>query len=353
MSRRHSQDRTLNYDPEADFFEDAGIPIWFATKMPEPWDYYYWHQWQAAWADVTLGVANNVWRKEGAKLYATHRDPFLREDLQDWLLVEAVQAGADFKPDAWHPQPHLQYAAFLYGCLRKKARWHFAEVIGPNHTPRGREARDAYGRGVDSTERLDDMESETGGAVQRYAIYGNPFEAADPVQVLIQMEDLAQQIEDLERDDPPGGYVSRSDVCLMNLCTSPAAGRGLCHTHYNQERRHSLDRGDWEPQAPRAGCEVEDCEAEHYSRGRCRPHYRELRAAEAPECTVEDCDSPQATKGLCTSHYAIQRRRGPDAPLGRVNHSRTGPCKIPDCDAPITAKGLCGPHYRAHRKGRL
>lgn len=344
MSRRHSQDRTLDVGPRADapwsHFESAGIPWWYATRMPEPWDYYFWHQWASAWAEITMAVCENVWRKQGARIYATHRDVELREDLRGWLVVKAVESAANFNPDPWHPNPHLQWAKYLYNFLNPAARYHFAEVVGSDSRPGGLAARAAYAAGIDSTEALDEREAEGGRAVSRHPLHGYDHMADDPAAVVIRMEELATQVEQIEREDRRAGrYTFITETCLVNLCTRPTEARGLCTAHYQAERKHAQDRGDWQPRQAAQDCEVDGCDQAHFSRGRCRPHYRELRAQETT-CSEEGCDSPVNARGLCGMHYA------------RARQAQAVPCSQEGCPRASKTRGMCGTHYERWRKAR-
>lgn len=348
MSRRRSDRNltTIDTDTEVawEFFESSGIPWWYATEMPGPWDGYYWHQWQHAWADYTMAVAESAWRNTGAKLYATHRDVDLRDDLKSWLMVRAVEAGARFTPDPWHPAPEKNYAAWLYGHLCVKARHHFADVVGWMGTPSGAARVDLRHNMGPSFEAQ--VEAH-GGHLAHGALVSAPFETADPASVIIRLEDLNEQVAQIEREDRRqqlftfghGTYSTETTTCIVNLCTEPVAARSMCKNHYYLERTRSIQRGDWQPHTPEP-CTVNDCGGEHYSRGMCRLHYREARRAEEikerPQCAQADCTAPPYKQGTHCYH-----------------HRGSPTCDLPGCEEKSRAKGLCNKHYQQHKKGRL
>lgn len=326
---------------------------WYATRMPEPWDYYLWHQWPSAWADVTLTVCDVAWRRYGARYYAAQKDTELRDDLRSWLVVEAITTAADFVPNPWYANPEGQWAAFLHGSFRRKARWHFASVMGDAGTDRGNTNREVLARGIVSTDYLDEMEgAEHGFRVNRHPLVGEDLLLGnDPANVLIRLEDLARQVEDIEREDRRAGNYRTSgapETCLINLCTRPPRGRGLCAAHYEQERDRAIGRGDWSPARANTQCEVEGCEREPKGR-MCPMHDQRLRRTgitDAPvfggTCKADDCERPIKAQGLCTMHHSRLLRTGT---LELTNQRQIGPCDAEDCDQPKHSRGLCNYHY--------
>lgn len=360
MSRRHSQDRSLapalEADPEAvghlatldDVPGDASrpaLPWWFATPMPEPWDTYLWHQWPSAWAEITLRVCGSVWRTTGARMYAVHRDSELRADLYDWLIVTAVENQAHFTPRPGHPAPEANWGAFLRERLTEAARWHFGRVVGSSQTANGRAAIDAHDQGIRSVEHLDELQAETGATYTRHPLHGDDLFSRDPARILIRIEDLDTRVEQLERDNVLSGTYSTSSTvvgqtCLTLGCDRPSKARGLCHRHYQRERRQQA-----------ALCKVDGCTTGVAARGMCSTHYEQHKARAVADgtwtpydtpagCSVDGCPSTTVeARGLCPRHYDQWRRD--NAP----------PCNIDGCTKKANgSRGMCAAHYERQRR---
>lgn len=383
MSRRYT-DRNLTpvqevgpEDAEAawEHFEAAGIPWWYATRMPEPWGRYYWHQWLHAFAEETLDVCNRAWRRWGAKYYAVQRDKELRDDLHDWLIVKAMEIAADYQPHPDARDPQSMWCAYLWHNLRQSAPWHFKDVVGRVQTPSGSAAAAAWNRGIASNEHLDELQAETGYAVGRHALHGTPFESADPEAVLIRLEELAAQVEQLERDDRREGIYSTSSTevgqecltvgcarpsvarglckshyqkerrrtattCSTDGCTNPVDARGLCGTHYGQYREQAIAEGDWVRYERRSDeCSKDDCTKPVEAKGLCRYHYDVQREATAAPCAVEGCARRGTKKGMCSTHWRLSRPR-------KV-------CAVPGCETTARVRDLCKKHHTAEKKGQL
>lgn len=351
MSRRFTDRNLTAVETDAevawDHFEAAGIPIWYATKMPEPWGDYWWHEWQHAWAEYTLHVAEQVARNVGGRLYVWHRDALLREDLRSWLTLQAVEAGARFLPDPWHPAPVKNYAAWLHGHLKIRATQHFANVVGRSNTPSGRAAQDAHNSGIRSNDALDELESETGYTFTRNPLHGHDWLAGDPARIVVHMEDLAETVTEVEREDRRSGVYSTSSIsvgspCLTIGCDQPSISRGLCRNHYNQQNRRTA-----------ANCSQDGCLRSVQARGLCSRHYTEARdqavaegtwtAYDTPDaCSVDGCAASmkRGAQGMCRRHYEAHRRA--NAPT----------CTAEGCDLRSNTRGLCSTHYRRWRKAR-
>lgn len=291
--------------------EGSVIPWFYATRMPEPWDTFYWYQWPSAWARLTLDVCDHIWSTEGKKLYGVHRDPILRDDLKDWLIVKAIEAAANFVPRPDYDHPDRGWAAYLHGHLKALARQHFGQAVGRSHTSTGQAAAAAYNRGIVSTEYLDEWGDKTGHAIGRHALHGTPIESGDPAGIIIRIENLTKQVRDIEREDRRAGKFNASttavgDPCLTIGCDRPSIARGLCSPHYKADRRRTAKP-----------CSVDGCTIGAQGRGLCRRHYAEHREAAVdagtwnpptptsayPHCTTPGCTTPVKAKGLCERHY--------------------------------------------------
>lgn len=313
VSRRHSRIQPLpwNDHPHA-HWEDVS---WWWDEIPgyEPWT---WADWQDAWSDITLTVVWSVWRNQGARIYAVHRDKPLKDDLQSWLVVKAQEAATRFIPDPSHPAPDRQWGAYLSRTLNAQARHHFEDVVGV-----WKGAREAWNAGIVSTDHLDELEAETGRTIGRHALHGRPFGVEDPAQVLIRIEELTRQANELAAAGQDGTYTTVSETCLVNLCQNPAKVRGLCDTHWRKERdlTGNLERP----------CNVPDCRGTHKGRGLCSAHHQAWRAGTLPAelhqyveaegrkpgpkakyltCTEDQCDKKPKARGLCAMHYSRWQR---------------------------------------------
>lgn len=318
MSRRrtrrnpnHYSQRTVvspeheSHFPEA--YTDPG-PSW-TDPIGDDYPGYEWWQWQEAFAEITASVAWNVWRKQGARLYATQRDTLLRDDLQDWLWVRAQEIANRFTPDPYHPNPHKQWAAYLTKALNEDSRYHFGEVVGDDRYGPGRAAVQAYRSGIASTDALDETDAERGRrATERHPLHGHDPLAGDPLAVLIRIEEFSRTLSELAAQQQADGvYITSTDsTCLTNLCTRPAVARGYCRSHYNALRKNAIDTGTWERLTPEE-CIEPGCEDPSRSRGYCQYHYQQWRLANAPECSEDSCDKPAHSRGLCHAHYRRQR----------------------------------------------
>ena len=355
MSRRHSQDRALTQTevdpayllPVEETRDEQGrpkMPWWYATEMPEPWDGYLWHQWPSAWAEVTLRVCDGVWRRQGARIYAVHRDVALRDDLYDWLIVQAVEAQADFVPRRHHPAPEANWGAWLRARLTEHARYHFGQVMGNYSSPSGRAAAEAHNRGIYSTERLDELQAETGFAPTRHPLHGEDFLNRDPASIIIRLDELASQADKIERDNLVSGTYSTSSTvvgqtCLTVGCDRPSVSRGMCKSHYLVEWRRTI-----------ANCSIDGCETRESARGLCTRHYAAYREEQIAAgtwvpyntptgCSVDGCDATKVeAKGMCSRHYEKHRR------------AQKGPCSVDGCDNRASgSRGMCPNHYRLSR----
>lgn len=55
-------------------------------------------------------------------------------------------------------------------------------------------------------------------------------------------------------------------------------------------------------------CSAEFCEAQVHGKGMCYSHYMQQRRATLPPCSVEDCQKLSRSRGLCMTHYERQLR---------------------------------------------
>jgi hypothetical protein len=109
-------------------------------------------------------------------------------------------------------------------------------------------------------------------------------------------------------------------TCSVEGCARPVTARGMCKRCYYR----ALNKGEFQPNAPRTVCSVEDCGAKHYGRGLCRAHWKKQRrygdplfvtgrkkAGDPwPECSVDGCAAPAKSRGYCKQCYARWLKHG-------------------------------------------
>lgn len=360
MSRRRSG-RGVDLVEEAD-------RTW-ADDLPPVGEVDHSSWWEEEWAEETLAVTMRVYRKHAFRLYFGPSHAWLREDLEDWLILQAMELRARWRPPL-NPYPDLErtWYASLYVYLSKAAAGHFPAVA--RYGVPGNDAWIIATRS-DSIERISEQQSETGHLPGMRAVHGH-LEMMDPPRFLSLIETLH------EREDPDPSPGKPANLCTELGCRNVlTAGGHLCSRH--KSRRRALQRDD--------RCTAPGCERYAASLGLCHGHYMKDRLADPdrPRCLAEDCSNPQQSRGLCGTHFVAFTRTGKEMPLAPVLESMAGvvceadgcdlpamtrrrcnahykhlllqeadPCTVPDCDKPQFVKGLCSAHYtRLKRHGSL
>lgn len=267
--------------------------------------------WQEAWAETTINVVERVWSTTGARMYFAQRDKLLREDLRDWLVVQAQLVANAYTPN-WDAQDPMRYwAAHLRKTLLGQARWHFEEVLGGADSVAGKAAREAHARGVVSTDYLDEQEKETGSRVKRHVLHSDDFLAKDPAVVVLWFDSLPAMLREIDalRASRPGGYQTTSEGCIEAGCNAPAMSTGRCTKHEREYRRA------WGREDGRPACAIPGCELVAERRSLCVTHAAHLQKGTLPvefiqyvtpgrikntECTV--CGAPVYDRGKCRAH---------------------------------------------------
>ncbi|MBB1482503.1 hypothetical protein H5392_01350 [Tessaracoccus sp. MC1865] len=328
--------------------------------MPEPWEDFHWHQWKEAWGEIILRVCEIVFSKQGSKLYDVRRDSELRADLEDWLIVEAMEMANEFLPDPWLHSPHLQFAKYLHVGLNMRARYHFSDIVGRSEHPSGAAARQAYSRGIMSTDALDASVADGYRPVTRHPLHGTDLMAENPPEILIRLEEIQTAARQIERDDRREGiYTTSGSACLTNLCSGPVVAWGLCDSHYRKQK--TLMGGD-----AGLGCNVPGCLDGHSRRGLCSKHVQAYTTGQNPEwlepyveterlkpgpkpgvrktnpdtCTEEGCTKPTYTMRRCRPHYRKHKK------------ATAAPCTVDGCDSPQFGRKMCTIHYRLWLEAR-
>lgn len=335
------------------------------------------------WARQTLEVVRKVQRRAAAHLGYRYGS-VERDDLESWLVAEALDFRAEFVPpedqdllDAW--------CRILYTCLLSRSFYHYANFCGSD-----RPSTMTYSSATapESADRPLDRHGTDGGTTVG-ELGSHIFVAqkpVDPLQHVIELETMREVLRDkghralsphltyeqlLEALDeiapdpgagqcavwgcirpPLWGYsqagglcgkhthernVENAKPCSVDGCDRPIKNRKLCSSHYNLWRKEN---------APR--CSEDDCTNPAKARGLCTRHYDLARAngtlerAYAPRggdvehgklCTVEGCGRPRKAHALCSTHYTKERVEN------------AGPCSVAGCDNPARNRGLCGTHY--------
>ena len=101
-------------------------------------------------------------------------------------------------------------------------------------------------------------------------------------------------------------------------------------------------------------CSFEGCGREHSAKGLCDSHYAQQRRGKeltpirsVPNrpplaCRLQGCNTPSRANGLCAKHNQQARRRG---------EYTDKKCAYPPCNRPGIEKGLCPAHYQQQLAG--
>lgn len=92
--------------------------------------------------------------------------------------------------------------------------------------------------------------------------------------------------------------------CSTEGCIRGVFAKGLCHNHYDAQRKAA---------APR--CARDGCGSNASKRGFCEPHYRKLLAEQAARCLIDGCGRAVVSKGLCDAHRRRRDKHGHLEPM--------------------------------------
>lgn len=254
----------------------------------------------AIWSRETLAVVSRVWRSEGLSLYWAQGTEALRDDLQGWLLLEAMEFRQAYRPDAVEQRGDddelATWCRVLYRVLAQRARWHFTRVTRVGLSPE--EARQvAY-----STDSIDRPVSGSGHGGQPEALgealggtlrglWPRRVAEGDPADLIVLAEEMSEKVAALE-DVDGGGVQGR---------------RGLSYSE-------ALERLDDLAPNPGAGqCSVWGCwrparKGRTTAGGLCQVHYAQDLAERAEGCEIEGCGRPVIARGLCTKDWQRMRK---------------------------------------------
>ncbi len=138
--------------------------------------------------------------------------------------------------------------------------------------------------------------------------------------------------------------------CRGPECERDAFCKGLCNSHYAQERkgRPLAPLRERRSEVPEK-CIFAGCTRNHFAKGYCSPHWKQLRrgsglkplTAYRVDCSFPGCGRPHSAHGLCDGHD-IQRRAG--KPLAPLRERRGGGTCV-KCGEPTVARDMCQRHY--------
>ena len=146
-----------------------------------------------------------------------------------------------------------------------------------------------------------------------------------------------------------------SNVCSFNVCDRLSFAKGLCKTHYTQQRRGmELKPLKKQRNAPRTTtCIFVGCArvTSNATWGLCSGHTKQVKTKGVlrplkemnvySNCTFEDCGKPHSGRGLCVGHYTQWRAGKPLTPL----FEPTLECSVDGCSNKHFSKSLCRKHY--------
>lgn len=108
--------------------------------------------------------------------------------------------------------------------------------------------------------------------------------------------------------------------CTFPGCPNEMHGRGLCGSHYQQQRRGTILHAIGDGAPPRL-CDFDGCGRPHYAYGLCEAHRDQQRRGKtlapiqvkrklADKCL--HCDLPPVARDLCVKHHSewTRRKRG-------------------------------------------
>lgn len=108
--------------------------------------------------------------------------------------------------------------------------------------------------------------------------------------------------------------------CSFPGCINEMHGRGLCGSHYQQQRRGTILHAIGDGAPPRL-CDFDGCGRPHYAYGLCEAHRDQQRRGRpltkiqvrrklADKCL--HCDLPPVARDLCVKHHSewTRRKRG-------------------------------------------
>ena len=154
-------------------------------------------------------------------------------------------------------------------------------------------------------------------------------------------------------------------VCRFEPCEKPVQARGLCNTHYRQERSGVNLYMPPPTHSSKGLCVFPGCVNQRLAKSLCSGHYHQMSRGEelstlltalprqySLECSLEWCSLPRHAKGYCATHYSHSRSaRGITRP--GVSRGKTPPteCTVDGCGRnAVVLNRMCQTHSKHMQK---
>jgi hypothetical protein len=153
---------------------------------------------------------------------------------------------------------------------------------------------------------------------------------------------------------PIGSYARQPAECTAENCDRKPHSGGLCSGHYSQQLRGEPlgQLGARRPGRPSsldpARCVVKNCAGPRDGELFCAYHQvqmaQEIGDMRAGRCRVLECDERPHSHGFCKVHWGRVTRYGRTGRVYAVSDADS--CSVVRCTKPVHAKGYCRAHYR-------
>lgn len=175
---------------------------------------------------------------------------------------------------------------------------------------------------------------------------------------LLEQQEALDALADVQSNPEP-----EPEPCSFEGCDNPKVAKGLCPTHYGQQRRGK-------PLTPigfsYVPCVVDGCnEKKHQAntkaakKGLCKEHWEEDKAQRSLDrqaksearnriCYFKGCEREVRARKMCGPHYWQWKEGKPLTPIKSKKASYVG-CKAKGCQHDHYSKGYCRNHYEALR----
>ncbi len=303
------------------------------------------HDWRDLLDDPHIETVINRALRAGRDRYWRRNDALLYDDLTSWIWDRAVDIALWFDVTRFTDvtNPRDLWHAVLYTQLVKSIRRgdHLEHALGNHGSDQDLAMR--------AQKSIQAEEERLGDAAWSHALFRHAITQADPLGVVLRLEHLERLARKAHNAARHGLHnpTEHDGLCVEPMCLRPvlpnAPQWGRCSVHYAKARELWIV----------GTCTVDGCTGPAKARGLCPTHYAQERRTDTttPRCSMPDCERPARTRGLCESHYSIAHQNGTHtqytAPVKAPKQ-----CGVPGCGKPTKARGMCNAHYLADRKAR-